>query len=113
MLFLCAAIVLASEVVRASLVAASESATSSSTLADSNSISEYCESVFSQFTHTYESTRLATSLHPWYEGFGPTDSDGVLTGKVTSQSYWTDTIICKKKQYRADEDFPSYSGEFS
>ncbi|KAF1345055.1 hypothetical protein BDV97DRAFT_40341 [Delphinella strobiligena] len=74
---------------------------SSPDTASAESLSNYCQSVYSHFTRTYSSTILATSLHPWYEGFGPTDSNGVLTGPVTSQSYYTDTIIYTQYADRA------------
>lgn len=58
-------------------------------------LSKYCAAQFQSFAKTYQSTQIATSRWTWYEGFGPTDSAGDLTGPVTSQSYWTSTFLCK------------------
>lgn len=61
----------------------------------SASLESFCAAQLSSFTATYQSTEIATSRWTWYEGFGPTDSAGDLTGSVTSQTYWTSTFLCK------------------
>lgn len=61
----------------------------------SASLEKFCSAQLSSFTVTYQSTEIATSRWTWYEGFGPTDSLGDLTGSVTSQTYWTSTFLCK------------------
>ncbi|TIA53425.1 hypothetical protein D6C79_01508 [Aureobasidium pullulans] len=60
----------------------------------SASLESFCAAQLSSFTATYQSTEIATSRWTWYEGFGPTDSAGDLTGSVTSQTYWTSTFLC-------------------
>ncbi|CAD0082920.1 unnamed protein product [Aureobasidium vineae] len=57
------------------------------------SLESYCSAELSSFIATYQSTEIATSRWTWYEGFGPTDSLGDLTGSVTSQTYWTSTFL--------------------
>ncbi|KAF2227725.1 hypothetical protein BDZ85DRAFT_6701 [Elsinoe ampelina] len=66
-----------------------------------NTISAYCDSVLQKFFSTYVATELATTLVPGYEGYGPTDSNGVLTGPVTSQSHWTSTYTYTQYPIRA------------
>lgn len=62
---------------------------------ESLDLDSFCSAQLSSFTATYQSTEIATSRWTWYEGFGPTDSMGDLTGSVTSQTYWTSTFLCK------------------
>lgn len=62
---------------------------------ESIDLDSFCSAQLSSFTATYKSTEIATSRWTWYEGFGPTDSLGDLTGSVTSQTYWTSTFLCK------------------
>jgi hypothetical protein len=64
-------------------------------MSESASLESFCSAQLNSFTATYQSTEIATSRWTWYEGFGPTDSLGDLTGSVTSQSYWTSTFLCK------------------
>jgi hypothetical protein len=64
-------------------------------MSKSASLESYCSAQLNSFTATYQSTEIATSRWTWYEGFGPTDSMGDLTGSVTSQTYWTSTFLCK------------------
>ncbi|KAG8629651.1 hypothetical protein KVT40_003516 [Elsinoe batatas] len=66
-----------------------------------NTISAYCDSVLQNFFSTYVATELAITLVPGYEGYGPTDSNGVLTGPVTSQSHWTSTYTYTQYPIRA------------
>jgi hypothetical protein len=61
----------------------------------SMSLAKYCSAQFKSFESTYKSTQIATSRWTWYQGFGPTDSLGDVTGSVTSQSYFTSTYLCK------------------
>jgi len=58
-------------------------------------LEKFCTAQLNSFVATYQSTEIATSRWTWYEGFGPTDSLGDLTGSVTSQTYWTSTFLCK------------------
>ncbi|KAI5193570.1 hypothetical protein E4T39_08879 [Aureobasidium subglaciale] len=67
----------------------------------SMSLESYCAAQLSSFTATYQSTEIATSRWTWYEGFGPTDSAGDLTGSVTSQTYWTSTFLYTQYAIRA------------
>ncbi|KAF4554573.1 Hypothetical protein D9617_4g003280 [Elsinoe fawcettii] len=69
--------------------------------ATTNSVSAYCDSVLQQFFSTYIATKIATTLVPGYDGFGPTDADGQLTGPVTSQSHWTSTYTYTEFPIRA------------
>lgn len=62
---------------------------------NSASLEKFCSAQLNSFVATYQSTEIATSRWTWYEGFGPTDSLGDLTGSVTSQTYWTSTFLCK------------------
>jgi hypothetical protein len=64
-------------------------------MSKSASLASYCSAQLNSFVATYQSTEIATSRWTWYEGFGPTDSLGDLTGSVTSQTYWTSTFLCK------------------
>jgi len=64
----------------------------------SASLESFCSAQLNSFTATYQSTEIATSRWTWYEGFGPTDSAGELTGSVTSQTYWTSTFLCKYRE---------------
>jgi hypothetical protein len=64
-------------------------------MSKSASLESYCSAQLNSFVATYQSTEIATSRWTWYEGFGPTDSMGDLTGSVTSQTYWTSTFLCK------------------
>lgn len=64
-------------------------------MSNSASLESYCSAQLNSFVATYQSTEIATSRWTWYEGFGPTDSLGDLTGSVTSQTYWTSTFLCK------------------
>jgi hypothetical protein len=64
-------------------------------MSKSASLESYCSAQMNSFIATYQSTEIATSRWTWYEGFGPTDSMGDLTGSVTSQTYWTSTFLCK------------------
>ena len=66
----------------------------------SASLEKYCSAQLNSFVATYQSTEIATSRWTWYEGFGPTDSLGDLTGSVTSQTYWTSTFLCKCDKHR-------------
>ncbi|KAK6005267.1 hypothetical protein QM012_008046 [Aureobasidium pullulans] len=67
----------------------------------SESLDSFCSAQLSSFTATYQSTEIATSRWTWYEGFGPTDSLGDLTGSVTSQTYWTSTFLYTQYAIRA------------
>jgi hypothetical protein len=73
-------------------------------MSKSASLESFCSAQLNSFVATYQSTEIATSRWTWYEGFGPTDSLGDLTGSVTSQSYWTSTFLCK---YRKDQNASS------
>ncbi|KAG9747055.1 hypothetical protein KCU75_g14397, partial [Aureobasidium melanogenum] len=64
-------------------------------------LDSFCSAQLSSFTATYQSTEIATSRWTWYEGFGPTDSLGDLTGSVTSQTYWTSTFLYTQYAIRA------------
>ncbi|KAI4722381.1 hypothetical protein E4T48_01310 [Aureobasidium sp. EXF-10727] len=65
------------------------------------SLESYCTAQLSSFVATYQSTEIATSRWTWYEGFGPTNSLGDLTGSVTSQTYWTSTFLYTQYAIRA------------
>lgn len=67
-------------------------------MSNSASLESYCSAQLNSFVATYQSTEIATSRWTWYEGFGPTDSLGDLTGSVTSQTYWTSTFLCKCRE---------------
>lgn len=73
----------------------SPSATTDGESLTGDALDRYCTAQLSSFEATYQSTQIATSRWTWYEGFGPTDSRGILTGSVTSQTYWTSTFYCK------------------
>lgn len=73
----------------------------------SASLEKFCSAQLNSFVATYQSTEIATSRWTWYEGFGPTDSLGDLTGSVTSQTYWTSTFLCKCHKDRSHLLFPS------
>ncbi|KAG9632771.1 hypothetical protein KCU77_g11315, partial [Aureobasidium melanogenum] len=64
-------------------------------------LDSFCSAQLSSFTATYQSTEIATSRWTWYEGVGPTDSLGDLTGSVTSQTYWTSTFLYTQYAIRA------------
>jgi hypothetical protein len=74
-------------------------------MSKSASLESYCSAQLNSFVATYQSTEVATSRWTWYEGFGPTDSLGDLTGSVTSQTYWTSTFLCKC--YHRDQSLSS------
>jgi hypothetical protein len=74
-------------------------------MSNSASLESYCSAQLNSFVATYQSTEIATSRWTWYEGFGPTDSMGDLTGSVTSQTYWTSTFLCKCHE---DQNLSSY-----
>jgi len=64
-------------------------------------LSSYCTSLINQFVHTWTNIVIATTLVPGYEGYGPTNSLGELTGPVTSQSDWTSTYLYTEYPIRA------------
>jgi len=70
-------------------------------MSKSASLASYCSAQLNSFVATYQSTEIATSRWTWYEGFGPTDSLGDLTGSVTSQTYWTSTFLYTQYAIRA------------
>ncbi|KAI4765583.1 hypothetical protein E4T52_01641 [Aureobasidium sp. EXF-3400] len=70
-------------------------------MSNSASLESYCSAQLNSFVATYQSTEIATSRWTWYEGFGPTDSLGDLTGSVTSQTYWTSTFLYTQYAIRA------------
>jgi hypothetical protein len=78
----------------------------------SASLESYCSAQLDSFTATYQSTEIATSRWTWYEGFGPTDSMGDLTGSVTSQTYWTSTFLCKCYRDHPDQHVSFRRGHF-
>ncbi|TKX24745.1 hypothetical protein C1H76_2920 [Elsinoe australis] len=61
----------------------------------------YCSSLIQDFFKTYVATEIATTLVPGYEGFGPTDSNGVSTGPITSRTAWTSTYLYTQFPIRA------------
>ena len=64
-------------------------------------LSSYCTSLIDQFVRTWTDIVIATTLVPGYEGYGPTNSLGELTGSVTSQSDWTSTYLYTQYPIRA------------
>ncbi|PNS19165.1 RNA-dependent RNA polymerase 1 [Sphaceloma murrayae] len=66
-----------------------------------NPTSSYCSSLLQNFFSTYSAIEIATTLIPGYEGYGPTDSNGILTGDVTSFSAWTSTSLYTQYPIRA------------